>query len=140
MKRTLTIVVLGLIGLTGCPKSLPELTVLEGRVTIDGQPLPVGYVQFMTVDNVTTAGAELSPEGKYRVLGAPVGPVLISVTNAQYRMTEVTVDDDGRPTGPPKANPLYKTIPAKYSRYETSGLTATIETGQQTFDIELSSK
>ena len=124
---------------TGCKPTVPEITLLEGQVTLDGKPLKVGHVQFVSADNVTSTGAELTPEGRYRIAGAPVGPVRVAVTTKQFKVLEPS-EDDPSTRGGNKPNPRYMAVPDKYAAPETSGLDTVIAAGQKEHNIELKSK
>lgn len=123
----------------GCSSKVPRLTVLEGQVTLDGKPLKAGYLQFLSDDNVTSTGVELSADGRYRLPGAPVGPTHVAVVTRQYKILEPN-ENDPESKGGKKPNPRYMAVPEKYATPETSGLAFNIASGQRELNIELSSK
>jgi hypothetical protein len=139
MWRTIGFAVIAAAAASGCKPSVPQITLLEGQVTFDGKPLKAGYVQFVSDDNVTSTGAELTAEGRYRIAGAPVGPCKIAVTNRQFKVMEPS-EDDPSTRGGNKPNPRYTAVPDKYGAVETSGLATTIEKGQKEYNIDLKSK
>jgi hypothetical protein len=139
MNRAYALAVICFCVIIGCDKPLPKVTVLRGRVTFEGKPLSAGHIKFVSVDNVTQTGVELSPDGTFQVLGAPVGPVKMAVSNVQYQMTEPVMSHEGKEVEPAKTNPKYRPIPSKYSDIEASGLTTVIEEGQEFLEIDLKS-
>ena len=125
----------------GCNKRPPGITLLTGRVTVDGKPLPTGLLSIMSEDNVTQSNAMIGPDGSYRIAGAPTGPVKMYVNTEQFKDTDPVVNDRGEVVVKPKPNPLYVKLPTKYESYDTSELRAVIPRDPTaTFDIELSSK
>jgi hypothetical protein len=139
MFRILPAVVIA-AGLAGCAKPLPKITVLQGKVTIDGKPIKAGYVNAMSADNVTVAGGNITTEGVYRIVGAPTGSVVFTVCTRDNAETEPVFNDEGQMVARPKRNPLYTEVPEKYASFGTSGLTAVIDDDQHEFDIQLNSK
>jgi hypothetical protein len=131
------------IQFTGCAKGPPELTVVSGKVVMNGQPIRAGTVEFVTTDNIHSAIADLMADGTYRMPGAPVGPVRIAISTAGYDRAPPPNEEDG-PVQNPKdrsgKNPRFVAVPAKYHTVETSDLSTTIEPGQNTYDIEIPSK
>jgi len=115
----------------------------------------MGNVMFLTKDNLS-ASAMIDKEGNYRLEDAPVGDVRISVSvpkispaqlEAMKRMSsspaaQATKSVD--PNNPSRqmvvAQPpdTIVQIPDKYADPATSGLTTTIKSGEQTYDIPLS--
>lgn len=121
----------------GCGKGGAEITVLSGRVTIDGKPVKVGMVNVVSDDDVTRTAGEIAPDGSYSIVGAPVGPVKLSVSTEDFK---VVLPEPGSGAAPPRANPLYTATPKRYEKFETAMLATTVPRGKATFDIELKSK
>jgi hypothetical protein len=128
-------------------------TPVTGRVTLDGKPLTGGEVRF-TPDPTSNKGPQsispLGPDGSFELrgpggrLGAVPGDHRVSVTLPH--LTEApTPPSEAAGTGVPPARaaaaaPQGPPLPAKYASPETSGLTATIESGKSArIDFELSS-
>jgi hypothetical protein len=122
--------------LAGCSKGPPEITTLSGRVTIDGKPVKAGVVNVMSADDVVRTGGEIGPDGTYRIVGAPVGPVRLSVSTEEFRVVQ---PEPGSPPKP-RPNPRYVATPGRYERFDTAGLATTVPRGEATYDIELTSK
>jgi hypothetical protein len=100
---------------------------VSGTVTLDGKPLSAGTITFISVkDSIYTTTAAIR-DGHFQVSNAPSG---------ECRVTVETESTRAIPQG-------YVAIPLKYNNAATSGLTATILTGQPEgtkLTIELKSK
>jgi hypothetical protein len=129
---------------------------VSGQVKYDGKPVPGGMVTFFpTAPGERAVTAELDEEGNYEVV-LPAGEVKISVDNRGLEETpgtggggvslNVPITPDvkkhlgnpkqGRPQ-PNRPPGKYRKIPDKYYLIETSGVTYTVEHGDQKHDIEL---
>lgn len=109
--------------------------VVEGKITVNGKPVPNGTVMFVPVETGAPATGEIRPDGTYRMTtysdgdGAVVGKHQVSITalaDMQNRLPE-----DRTPLPPP-------IIPHKYLHRGTSGLTADVKAGEvNTIDFDL---
>ena len=122
----------------GCGKGPPEITVLSGKVTIDGKPVKVGVVNVVSDDDVIRTAGDIAPDGSYSIVGAPVGPVKLSVSTEDFKV--ILPEPGSGAAAQPRANPLYTATPKKYEKFETAGLATTVPRGKASFDIELKSK
>jgi len=114
---------------SGCGNrpNLPPTARVSGTVTLDGQPLPRGTVQFVPDTAQGTAGPSgvgcIDEEGRFEistagVQGAIVGHHKISVTaEAEYDQTQISM---GR-----------SLIPRRYNNPDSSGLTAEVEENEK---------
>ncbi len=133
-----TVLLAGLVLAGGCGPGAKEFTVLSGRVTIDGAPVKVGVVNVVSDDDIVRTSSDIAPDGTYSIVGAPVGPVKLSVSTEDFRLI---LPEPGPGAGAqPRANPLYTATPKKYEKFETAELATTVARGKATFDIELKSK
>jgi hypothetical protein len=109
---------------------------LSGTVTLDGEPLKAGFVYVHGEDGrVTSTGIEA--DGKYRIPDAPVGKVTLAVITLPAGQEVLPPDAKGTPTKLP-ARPPFVEIPKHYHEAKTSGLTTTVEPGQENrFDLGL---
>jgi hypothetical protein len=134
--------------LSGCGGGRPTTAAVSGTVTFRGRPVTAGTVLFIADDGTQSASAELSPEGTYAMPGAPVGPVRVAVQTAAFRYRRAAPAGVKPPPGlvasspqyQPVDNPVgtvYVPIPAHYESPEESGLSYTVQRGQQTLDIAL---
>lgn len=78
----------------GCGKTDPlNRQAVSGKITLNGEPLKAGTIEFAPVENGTSSGASIS-QGEYSIpqpKGLPVGEyiVRISATNAEEQPIEV---------------------------------------------------
>jgi hypothetical protein len=128
------------VSLAGCggPQSDKELVQVSGTVTYAGEPLPDAIVAFDSAEHADASPSTgvTDDEGHYSLklsadeVGVPPGRYKVAITawDAPLEMPK-----PGAPVVPPR--PL---IPEKYFDPETSGLTATVESGApQTIDFDL---
>ena len=120
----------------GCQKGPPEITVLSGTVKLDGRPVTAGTVNIVSSDDVVRTSAKIAPDGTYTIVGAPVGPVTLSVSTEDYR----TILPEPGSGAKERANPLYVATPKKYEKFESSGLSTIISKGKAVYNVELASK
>jgi hypothetical protein len=138
---------------TGCGETVTRGERLSGRVTIDGAPVTAGNVLLISEDGRLTATAPLRGDGAYVVQEPPLGRVKIAVETLLYRDRTPPENGEhpeksGGPRGsagmvlpdPKERGLAYRSIPEKYERVETSGLTVVVERGVQQFDIALTEK
>lgn len=122
--------VLGFVMVTslGCGPSKPKTYPINGTVTFRGQPLPKGVV-MMRPQTGPAATAEIGPDGKYS-LEIVAGTHAVQVV--ALNLSEEAKEDMA------KLAAAQSLIPQKYNRFETSGLTVTIEPDQsESVDINL---
>ncbi|HTU17473.1 MAG TPA: hypothetical protein VMG10_05365 [Gemmataceae bacterium] len=126
---------------SGCGKPTGKVS---GKVILDDQLLKGGGTVTFEGDKGGVSGI-ITPEGTYTIPNAPVGTVAIALGSGMRTGPRSRVVPNGRP--PKKApkesassvQPL-KNIPNKYTDPKSSGLTYTVQPGEQTFDIILSSR
>ena len=122
---------------------------VTGVVTLDGEPLPNATVYFTPVDK--TSGAQQSVGrtnelGEYK-LQTLLGAADAGTTPGDYVVTidcvdevetgAMTTDDDGNDV--PEMEEIQR-VPSRYLNGETSGLTATVVKGSNTFNFDLTSE
>jgi hypothetical protein len=129
-----------LVLIAGCGKSSGNVS---GKVTLDGQPLKGGGTVTFQGSKGGVSGT-ISPEGSYTISNVPPGEVKITLAPgmATGAVASATPGDPGKMQPPktlaPPAPVLpHGNIPEKYTKPETSGLTYTVKSGNQTFDIPL---
>jgi hypothetical protein len=112
----------------GCGKGF-DATV-TGKVTVDGQPLTKGDVTFAPQGSGRVAYGAIDATGNY-VIKTGEGE---GVPPGEYGVTIVATGVAKDSFTPP---PLL--TPQKYSDVKTSGLTASVKPGKNTFDYHLKS-
>lgn len=147
-----------LAAFAGCgPAPTAEVT---GSVSYQGKPVGAGSVVVTSVaDASKMAVGQLSSEGKFRVVGAPSGPVHIHIDTSGHKPRPSAggpaggnypkggssgPPPGGPPSGPPKGAGVqhmgsegpdvvtagkYVAIPEKYEKADTSGLDRTLNAG-----------
>jgi hypothetical protein len=142
--------VLGL-ALAGCGG--PRLGKVSGRVTFNGKPVPTGTIMFHPDAGPAAVGA-IGPDGTYTLTTIKSGDGAVV---GSHRVTiQATAVGPGSLADPksfeeemqlaqrqdPKAKVLVPgkvewIVPEKYSRPDTSDLTATVQPGSNTIDFVL---
>ncbi len=124
----------------GCGKAT---SVVSGKVTYKGRPLPIGTVLFLTSENKVLAG-EITGDGDYSVSRVPPGEVKISVAvpspntlRPQQKGMHGKADENTSFQPAQKAPNVVK-IPDVYANADTSGLKYTVTAEPtQTHNLDL---
>lgn len=122
-------------GLTGCGGE--PLGEVQGRVTLNGQPITQGSVVFENLEAGISVNAPLDANGRFEVrtyeqAGLPPGTyqVAVSPRGFQEEHEAIAVDPDAHAANSPM-------IPTKYHLPATSGLTFEVQAGANDFDLKL---
>ena len=137
MRLTLGLVAVLVVVAAGCEDK--NIGHIQGKVTINGQPLTHGSVVFEDKAADISIYATLSPEGTYKIRthdkgGLPAGTYQVAVTplgpfSGTPAMTNMANNKGGA---------VQQQIPEKYQKAATSGLTAMVQPGDNPpFDFEL---
>jgi len=118
-----------------CGSSGPAMGRVSGTVTYKGKPVPKGTVSFLpTTPGARNATGEIHPDGSYSLQtenpndGAQVG---------EYSVTIFSHDEPVLDYVPTKPVPKKILTPQKYEKPDTSGLKATVASGSNTVNFEL---
>ncbi len=108
-------------------------------MTLDGQPVADAAVLFTPVAGGTPASATTDAQGRFQLAtnnqpGAVPGEHRVTIT----KQTMHGIAPDGMPG--PGGIRIEWHVPERYSRAETSGLTATVGADKREFPFALSSK
>lgn len=130
--------------LVGCGPQGPDLGpfgLVSGSVSYQGKPISQGMITFQCPQSGQVATANLQSDGSYAMRlndrdGLPLGDYRICIR------PPLTVNQESDPSKM-RRNNLYdptvsKDIPMKYRYEHSSGLTATVEEGDNRFDFDLS--
>lgn len=148
------LLLVGLLALvTGCGPNYKARAVVKGKVSIGNKNLTTGTVMFYGKDNLS-ASATIDKEGNYVMNDAPLGDVKITVMVPKPPMGGGMMKMPGmgkmkdiksvNPENPGQSINLMGDmpdrvvpIPDKYGNVATSGLTYSVQKGEQTHDIKL---
>ncbi len=127
------------VGCTGSGR--PALASVKGRVTYQGKPVVEGQIIFQS-DKCRTAIGNIGPDGSYLLTTYKSGD---GAMPGRYTVTVNAMRSTGtRPKSPrDEISPDFKPgtiewlVPEKFSRPETSTLTAEVKPGQNTIDFDL---
>lgn len=133
---TFLVAALMLLSVCGCQRLPPNKATypVHGKVTMpDGGGPPKGtYVYFIpTTDDGMLGNGSVGEDGTYRVYvyrgqeGLPAG---------DYKVRIGEYEPEGTPSG---FQGEFAKIPEKYRKPDTSGLTLTVKSGDNTFDIAM---
>lgn len=145
--RAFRILVISIAGslLAGCGSGI-EVAPVTGHVTLDGQPVTRGEITFFPAEGPPALGA-IQADGVYAVSTAGAGEGAVP---GHHLVTIMATEMTGIPPGRDEMHPAQQhksvqaakmvwLVPQKYSRPQTSGLTADVKAGQNTIDFKLSS-
>jgi len=141
-----------LLVVAGCGPGLPEVAKVSGRVTCDGKPVTTGTIQFWP-DQGRSARGTIQPDGTYSLTtftdqdGAVLGKhtVTIEATKVEAAMPALKSTDEeiayfSKRDAPTIAAPkIERLVPEKYSRRETTDLTAEVGPGPNEINFNLQS-
>jgi hypothetical protein len=129
------VLLLALAALAGCSDDRMKTGYVTGKLTYKGKPVPNGTVTFVPeARGVPSASGEIQPDGTYRLTtykphdGAVIGA---------HKIMIVAVQDTGGRLPEERAATPPLVVPEKYMRTATSGLSADVKEGENTFDFEL---
>ncbi len=121
--------------LAGCSK---YGATVHGNVRLDGQNLPRGKVVFSPVEKGPPATGKINADGSYALKvgtenSLPAG--VYTATVVAHEQADLSKRKDGAPPPIPK-----RLTPVKYQKVNTSGLSYTVEKGDNQIDIDLTTK
>jgi hypothetical protein len=127
--------------LPGCGKA-PTSARVVGAVTAAGKPVTGGMVRFYSEDG-RSVGGQIDSTGRYSVADAPLGENRVTVTTSHLkasrkpdRFAEMSKPpEDALPD--PQAAAVYVEIDPAYESLETTKLSVTVTSGENTIDLSL---
>lgn len=136
--RLLLVVCLWTSAVVGCGTRVPAnptTYAVHGKVTLDGAPLTRGWVKFQPASpgKGVPAEGEIKADGSYEARAFVGQP---GTTAGEYKVSIAPIS--GPQEGDMTAEKL--PVPEKYLKPDTSGIQKTVSSGDNTIDIELTSK
>lgn len=126
---------LALCCLLGCGSEFGAT--VDGVVTLDGNPISPGLITFAPEEpGIAPAVSDLDPKGRFE-LTTNKKP---GVKPGKYRVAIQAFRPPDVPEGQRTMKPSERLVPDKYFDINTSGLEFTVEPGNNTIPVELSSK
>ena len=130
-------VIASLLYLSGCGGGKGSVS---GKVAYQGQPLPFGSVQFITSGGAFVS--EIRSDGSYAISNVPTGEVKISVNcqDPKYAdfMKQLSASARDPKIPKPKGKPEdFDRIPSQYNDPDKSGLSYSVKSGDQMYNIDL---
>jgi len=113
---------------------------VKGKVLISGRPMPNGTVAFVSADGQSVDTSEIDAEGNYTMRRAPVGPVKISVIvspPSNIPSPNMKMGDKGGRIKSETAGKKFVPVPERYRSSETTPLTYTVTSGEQSHNVEI---
>jgi hypothetical protein len=125
-----------LAGCHGRYTKLPETeATLEGTVTRGSDKVPSALVIVQGADGSATGYTD--DDGHYKIENVPLGEVRIAVNTDAGKgamKSRQMAQSQGKQKGP---LPKMVDVPAKYANPNSSGITTTIEKGENTFAVQI---
>jgi len=144
-----------LAALVGCGGGGPSVSYVEGRVTLDGTPVSKATVVFSPVEGGTgrPAVGTTDEAGVFKLTDTQSDAVGSGAAAGEYRVGITKVTSSGSAaaatendetaylkTSPTGTVAMKSEIPTTYNRPESSGLTATVQSGRnENLNFELKS-
>lgn len=142
----------------GCGDGGPSVSLVTGKVTLDGSPLADAVINLSPVPNGTGKAAvgKSDAQGMFTVTDATSKKIGSGAVNGEYQVGVLwykpDANDTSRSSGSGESSMVsdksaatkttgpQSTLPAAYQDPKTSGLTLTVKSGTNTLDLALDSK
>jgi hypothetical protein len=115
----------------GCGSSGPPLGYVEGKVTLNGQPLPHARVTFQPQATGSSPSTGITDENGHYELQFSLEEKGAMIDTHQVRISTFAQSNDGKP-------PLPEKVPAEYN--DATTLECEVKSGKNTHDFELKGK
>lgn len=130
--------------LWGCGRSGPAYWPISGKVTFQGKPVAVGQIRFCNPKQGIDVIESLRADGQYTIItgkrqGLPEGQYQVAIV-PKLDFSRMKRAPDGLPipsTMPSAAERNPPNIPQKYHDPAASGLTVTVKSEPNTFDVDM---
>lgn len=135
-----TVAVLALVG--GCGESAGPSGKVTGKVTYQGQAVSSGMVSFAGEEIGVGGGGLLQEDGSYELLNVaggaiPVGAYKVAIRPVPPKLPNGDMEAMEERMKNSSPWPKIPNIPAKYRNVQTSGFSAEVKEGDNTFDFEM---
>ena len=151
MNRTFLLLTMGLLGCSGAtsPVDRPDTHPVSGTVKLDGAPLAGASVTFKpTQREGRGAFAKTDDQGVYKLRtfdtadGAMLGRYGVTIQKREVIPGDPSYNDSdsenyGKEPPPEAAGKTIEHVAAKYANTRTSGLSADVKEGENTFSFDL---
>ncbi len=111
---------------------------VAGKVTFNGKALSMGHVIIIASDKMSYSGA-ISETGDYTVGKVPPGPAKVAISNLNPAFVTRSPRLEQEPGAKTEVSKVSRDkwfpIPNEFLAGETSGLTLTVRSGSNNFDI-----
>lgn len=150
------IVALSSLLLVGCGPAGPKVNPVTGKVTLDGTPISGATVNFSPVDATSGSPAtgKTDENGVYTLTDTTSSAIGSGAATGEYRVSVLWYKASGPDTSQTTGSSEQKEdraartkstgpdalLPAFYSNPLNSGLTTSVKTGKNEYNIELDSK
>jgi len=145
--RTCALLLL-LVLMFGCGSNEPQRGTVRGRVTLGGQAVAVATVSFVNKGVGVSQTATTDDDGKYEFVsyrdsGLPAAMYKVTVSKGRFmkpgeEIPQINVGKKVAQPAPVVAPKEASTIPNKYAKLESSGLSADVQPGANPpFDYDL---
>ena len=139
------------ISLVGCAKNPHAPASISGKISINGQPIKGGTMQFHTKQG-TAYDASINNDGTYSATDIPEGELIITVETESISPQKkapkgaeatkrskagIVQPPPAGMAGPPDLSTLYVKVPDDYAKPNTSPLSVTVKSGRQVHNVEL---
>jgi hypothetical protein len=116
----------------------PATSVVTGKVTLDGAPVPEGTVSLLMEDG-TVQSSFITNDGSYYFEAVPVGTAKVTVLTKATGGESAAEDikNQGKTGLAPKVEGPKVIIPVKYASPDSSGLTCQVQGKETKYDIPL---
>lgn len=129
----------------GCGSPVTSARV-EGNVSAGGKAVTGGLIRFYAADG-RSIGGFIDPTGRYQISDAPLGASKVTVTTSHLKgaadskrntaMDKLSSVPDNAPESQDGGKPVYVEIDSSYESADTTTLTATVKSGDNSIDFSL---
>ena len=132
----------GLGGISGCGESSGPTGGVSGKITNQGQPLTGGAIVTFTSDSGGVATGVVEEGGAYRLRtpegeGVPVGEYKVFLGPPSPAPIDPAAARAAKLAGKTDPEPPAWNVPEKYRQAATSGWSASVKEGDNTFDFAM---